>query len=130
MSDFRLRKSEKLCDENSIAKLFTTGKTIKDYPLFVHYLEVEQEDEALKVLFSIPKKKIKSAVKRNLLKRRIRESYRLNKQDIRLLFEQRKSTLLFSLVWSSKEILPYKEIEKKIIAILARLSGMHEKNIR
>ncbi|MBN2729315.1 MAG: ribonuclease P protein component [Bacteroidales bacterium] len=130
MSDFRLRKSEKLCDDICIAKLFTTGKTIKDYPLFVHYLEVEQEDEALKVLFSIPKKKIKSAVKRNLLKRRIRESYRLNKQDIRLLFEQRKSTLLFSLVWSSKEILPYKEIEKKIIAILARLSGMHEKNIR
>jgi ribonuclease P protein component len=53
------------------------------YPFRVVYLEtVHSPATPLSILISIPKKRLKSAVDRNRMKRLVREAYRLNKNLI------------------------------------------------
>jgi ribonuclease P protein component len=85
MAKFTLKKKEILSGKKEIEELFTKGKSLFVYPLKVFYKFSPGTDPvAAKVLFSvsIPKKKFKKSHDRNLLKRRIRESYRLNKYEL------------------------------------------------
>jgi len=129
VSNFRLRKSERICNQILISEIFTHGKTIKDFPLFVHYLKTESGGEPLQVLFSVPKKKFKSAVKRNQLKRRMREAYRLNKLPLYETIKISEINLKLVFVYAGNDFFSFHEMEKKIIAILERLSEMHEKGL-
>jgi len=76
----------------------------------------------VQLLVVVPKRTFKHAVDRNRIKRLIREAYRTNKQ---LLWEKRSKDaqqLLIGFVYVGKTILPYAEIEKKLILVLHRLS--------
>lgn len=77
---FTFNKEERVTGEKRIENLFTNGSAFIAYPLRVVYLETAATSRfPLSVLISIPKKRIKSAVKRNRMKRLVREAYRLNK---------------------------------------------------
>lgn len=77
---FTFDKNERLSGTKRIDTLFKEGKSFISYPLRVIYLIHEQSSEAkCSILVSVPKKRIKKAVQRNIIKRLIRESYRLNK---------------------------------------------------
>ncbi len=85
MAKFTLKKKEILSGKKEIAELFTTGKSLFVYPLKVFYkISSKTEQHTGKVLFSVsvPKKKFNKSHDRNLLKRRIRESFRLNKYEL------------------------------------------------
>ena len=71
-------------------------------------------------MVSVPKKLFKRAVKRNLLKRRIREAYRLNK-DMLVSPEGKVTHVLF--VYVSKEIMEFSQIEKKVKDILTAVTN-------
>ena len=58
-----------------------------------------------RIMVSVPKKMFKRAVKRNLLKRRIRESYRKQKHELKV---TGGVDLLF--MYSTKDVLSYREI--------------------
>ena len=76
---------------------------------------------------SVPKYNFHKAVDRNLVRRRMREAYRLNKQ---LLYDNLAGTnvqLYFCITYTSKEIVPYNQIETKIILLLQRLIEENEK---
>ena len=75
-----------------------------------------------RIVVSVPKKMFKSAVKRNLLKRRIREAYRLQKQ----LLTGNGVDLMF--VYKSKDIAPYSQISDCVAAILKQISSKLHKN--
>lgn len=80
MGNFRFRKAERLSRDKWISNLFANGA-----PHFLHPLKfiVQQHPDpsypVTQVLFSVPRRQFKKASDRNLLKRRMREGYRLHK---------------------------------------------------
>jgi ribonuclease P protein component len=73
------------------------------------------------ILFSTPKKFLKRANKRNKVRRRMREAYRLNKSL--LLASDYPRQMQVALIYSSKEVLDYKTIENATKRILEKLRG-------
>ena len=71
-----LPKSERICGKTAVVSLFETGKSISAGCLRCKYL-VRADEAPSRIVVSVPKRNFKRAVKRNLLKRRLRESYRL-----------------------------------------------------
>lgn len=125
-----LNKNERLSGKTTIDKLFSLGKSKTFFPLRVQYTLVEARKTSAKasVLIVVPKRYIKNAVDRNLLKRRIRESYRKNK-SILSFPEGFNKTIEFSLLYLTKDIVEYEEINRKILLILPYLNEHIKKNI-
>ena len=118
--DFRLPKAEKLHSFGAIRRLFTEGKGGFVYPLrYVVYAESAEVSSA-EILFSTPKKFLKRANKRNKVRRRMREAYRLNKQI--LLSSTEPRMMQVALIYSSKEVIDYKTIENATKRILEKLA--------
>lgn len=117
--DHKLPKSEKLHSFGAIRRLFTEGRSGFVYPFrYVVYTE-EAEKRSAEILFSTPKKFLKRANKRNKVRRRMREAYRLNKEL--LLGSSESRHLQVALIYSSKEVLDYKTIENATRKILEKL---------
>jgi ribonuclease P protein component len=75
------------------------------------------------VLFSVPKRNHKRANKRNLLRRRTKEAYRLNKEVVTNIATERGKALDMALVYSVKELVPYKTIENAVRRILQEVGS-------
>jgi ribonuclease P protein component len=71
---------------------------------------------------SVPKRLFKRAVDRNLLKRRIREAYRLNKSVLDILLQETDRTIWLVIQYQHKEIETYQVIEKGVITGLSKLA--------
>lgn len=118
---FKFPKNERLCSKKLIDSLFANGKSIFLYPYRIKYLPASQfEVESNQFLISVPKKLFKRAVDRNLIKRRVKEAYRLHKSTF-LNTEDQKEFLLIAYIYVAKEILDYQQIESKLIESLKRL---------
>jgi len=115
---FGFSKEERLSGKKNIEELFTKGSSFRLKGFAVKYL-IRKEESANKILVSVPKKNFKRAVDRNLLKRRIREAYRLNKQ---LLTEKDSKHYVIGFLYISKSILTFHQIQDQLISILNRLN--------
>lgn len=120
---YTFKKEERLCNKKLIDGLYHSGSSFLCYPFKVSWLLNNGQDVCAQVLFSVSKRRFKNAVDRNLIKRRIREAYRLNKEDklYRALFAEDKK-IVFSLGYIGKGIEPYEVIEKKMLKLLNQLS--------
>ena len=117
MADETLSKSERLCGATSVAEVFEHGKGVTAGCLRCKYLVHEGSEELSRIVVSVPKRNFKRAVKRNLLKRRIRESYRRQKGLLNGTFD-----ILF--IYTSPEVLPYEVIFADMGALLAECRRM------
>jgi ribonuclease P protein component len=116
----RLTKNERLHSQKLIKELFDKGSSFFLYPFKVMVLESDFEDsETNQVLFSVSKKKIKKAVQRNLVKRRMKEAFRLNKQ---LLASNSNQKRIIGLIYVSSEIATFQVIQSKLRKILAAIN--------
>ncbi|MFO7655932.1 MAG: ribonuclease P protein component [Bacteroidales bacterium] len=119
---FFFRKEERIHEKILIQKLFTEGESFVMFPFRVLFLISEEEgNPPLRILITIPKKTIRKAVKRNLLKRRIRESYRLNKHKISNYLFAKKISLSLGFIYVDGQIADYHSIEQSIITILDKV---------
>ena len=119
-----LPKKERLCGKTGISMLLAKGKHGNVEGL--RYLcRKGTGNEVNRFMVSVPKKLFKRAVKRNLLKRRIRESYR--KQKHNLIIENGLDVLF---MYSTKEIMSYEQIYAAVGQIIDKInnSGKPKKN--
>ena len=108
-------KEERITHKGDIEKLFISGKKLNLFPFDIRYYSGNM-GSLNKVLISVSKKNIKSAVKRNLLKRRIRESYRLNKKQLS------NSGYSIAIIYVDNKILKFKQIDDFIKKVLKNIS--------
>lgn len=83
---------------------------------------IDAESRRVEVMFSVPKKFHKRANRRNLLKRRTREAYRLHREPLRERLQQQGATLRVALIYSTKECHTYKTISYAVQRILEQIS--------
>lgn len=117
-------KDKKLKSQKAIEKIFSDGKNFHRFPVRAVYFYDADLEQELKIGVSVAKKKFKKAVDRNLLKRRMREAFRLNQGNLKL---TGKLNIMF--IYSGKEILPYSEIEKSMIALFGSLNSISDVHI-
>jgi ribonuclease P protein component len=123
MNSNTLGHSERLKSEKSISQIFETGKSLSVYPIrLIYLLKFNEKDVPAKIGFTVPKKNFKRAVDRNLIKRRMREAYRLNKQI--LLEENNKlaSGLEIMLIYQGKTVEGFLKISSSLKNLLYKLS--------
>ena len=122
MNTFKLTKNERLCSTKLIGKLFAEGSSFYIFPLKIVFLKTPLDsDFPAQVSFSVSKKIFKRAVHRNLLKRRMREAYRLNKP---VFYEsiQANCQVTVMIIYTCKEIKEFAVIEKSMKKVLKKLS--------
>src|SRR5690606_16443749 len=115
-------KAERLCSEKDIQELFQKGSSFYLFPFKVLFLTNPEFPTTNQVLVSVSKRNFKTAVSRNVVKRRIREAYRLNKAQL-----SPATSLRIGFIYSHKEILPTREIFEKMVHVLKRISRLCEK---
>lgn len=123
---FTLSKQERLCSRTLIEQLFLGhSQHKKEWPVRVVYQVVKRKDEddaQTEVLMSVSKRYFKRAVKRNLVKRQLRESYRLHKSiltDVLALHPDTK--ILIAFIWLSGQTYDSVKVEKAVKAALEKI---------
>lgn len=118
-----LSKEERLSWKRHIDRLFTEGRSFVAFPLRVVYLLSNEEGMPVRVSFlvSVPKKRFKRAVKRNRIKRQVREAYRMHKYDLWESLEAKDKRMLIAFLYVDNELHSSVTMEKamtKAIRIL------------
>ncbi len=119
----KLPKSERLCSERRIETLFSGGRRGYAHPLKYCWLTAEaaEGDAPVSVMFSVPKKAFKRAWKRNLIKRRMKESYRRAKQALVEKTAASGRRIDIALICSADEIPDFKTIDHAVAKILEQI---------
>lgn len=111
--------SEKLKSKIIIDKLFTEGNNLKQFPLKLIYLPINNpEITTCKTGVSVPKRNFKKAVDRNYLKRLMREAFRKNKY---LVESNLKQNYALMFIYTSRKKHEYQEISDCIVQLLNKL---------
>ncbi|MDE7153230.1 MAG: ribonuclease P protein component [Muribaculaceae bacterium] len=125
MKQFGLSKPEKLCSKIAIDALFRraddTHATLA-YPLRAVWRcnpARKAHPETPKFLISVPKRKLRHAVDRVLMRRRIREAYRLSRREI---LGDLHLPVDMVLVYVADTVLPYSQIERATRRCLQKIS--------
>lgn len=140
MIGLRLYKIEKLRSEIAIGQLFdrrdSAAVSVMAYPLRAVWRVnpsrlAAMQDPGRKAascpqfLVSIPKKKLRHAVDRVQMRRRVREAYRLNRHLI-----PSDLTIDIAFIYIPTTLTPYADIEKSVIRILTRISQSLNPNLQ
>nr|MBD3622826.1 ribonuclease P protein component [Sunxiuqinia sp.] len=124
MHTFKLTKKERLCSTKLIEKLFEQGASFYIFPLKVVYLKTSlYSPHPAEVSFSISKRNFKLAVTRNLLKRRMREAYRLSKPAFYDSIPKGQQVAIM-FIYTCKEVKDYQSIEKGMQKALKKLGEL------
>ena len=128
---FGLAKTERICSKKLIETLFNSGagKSLSAFPLRLVYMLIERDTSAglmppvqAQMMVSVPKRYFKRAVKRNRVKRQVREAYRKNKQLVlSQLLDTPDKAVAMAFIWMDGKLQDSAFVEQRMINLLARL---------
>ena len=129
MKQYGLNKSDKLCSPTAIDQLFSRGadatqslqiKSAMAYPLRAVWRENDKRETGSQIQFliSIPKKRLRHAVDRVKMRRRVREAYRLMHKDFQ---SENHKKIDLAFIYVANELKEYQSIEKAVIRILQKI---------
>lgn len=122
MEGFTLKKDERLCSQRILGEMFTSGESFLVYPLKIVFLKTDSSQPfPVQAAFAVSKRNFKRAVKRNLLKRRMREAYRLNKPTLHEELATKKLHIAAMFVYIGKDTLEFPVIEKAMNSALKKM---------
>ncbi|MCL1850696.1 MAG: ribonuclease P protein component [Bacteroidetes bacterium] len=120
------RKRDKLKSSLEIDAVYRENHFLVSHPLKCYYSfsEINENKSNLRVAFAVPKRSFKHAIDRNIIKRRMREAYRLNYKKIleTFIIQDDKQLKLF-FIYTSKEIADFVNIEKSMLSVLNTVCG-------
>ena len=124
---YTFKKEERLCSTKLLDKLFHSGSSFLLYPFRVTWIPTTEQDALVQVVIQVSKRRYKRAVDRNLIKRRIRELYRIHKAShlYHVILAERPICLGISYI--GKEILLSNELEPKLLTALKTLVKEYQK---
>lgn len=123
MAQHSFPSDEKLKSSKLISKLFNEGNSHFSYPIkFMYLLDKPQQWSKPQVGVSVSSKIFKKAVDRNLIKRRMRESYRLNKSELLDFMKAENVSFYGMFIYIAKEVISYQEIENGISKIIQKMN--------
>jgi RNase P protein component len=124
MEGFTLKKEERLCSQKVLGELFTSGESFLVYPLKIVFLKTDAlQPTPVQAAFAVSKRNFKRAVKRNLMKRRMREAYRLNKTALYDEFAAKELHIAAMFIFIGKDIAEFAAIEKSMISALKKIAA-------
>lgn len=111
-----LGKEERLKSRKLIEKLYAEGNSVKKFPLRMVYIQTEHTSYfPAQVGVSVPKRIFKLAVKRNRIKRLMRETYRLQKE---IVYNNIDKPYVYMISYIGKEEIKYEELYVKMEQLL------------
>lgn len=121
--DYKLSKEEKLRSRTSVERLFGEGKSLMAFPLRAVYRLRQPGEAPAQFLITIPKKRIRKAVGRVTLRRRVRESYRLNRRQLlQPELDNHGLGVDIAFVYLDTSLAPYSVINEKMTSLLQRIA--------
>ena len=121
MKLFSLGPLERLKSRAALNDLFLHGKSFSFQGFRILYAPAEyNEDFPARAAFVVPSKTIKSAAKRNRIRRQMKEGYRKNKQDLYNILRKKKEGINLAIVYQGNTMIIKGEAEEKIIVLLQR----------
>ena len=111
-----LPKAERLCSRKALEELFGGGhRSVSAFPIRAVFMPTEEE--GVRIMVSVSKRHFKRAVRRNRIKRQLREAYRLQKH----LLQPAEGGLNVAFLWTSAELLPTAMVVQKMHNLLLRI---------
>ena len=118
-------KRERIVSRKLIEQLFSKGSShsTSAFPLRIVYLEKKREDgeEPVQILVSVSKRHFKHAVKRNRVKRQIREAYRRQKTRLIEMVPQ-DMALAIAFIWLADELLDSQQVDRSVKRLLEKVA--------
>ena len=126
---YTLPKEERIKSRTLIDMLFAGGKsrTMVAFPLRVVYMVKEREnlEPQTQMLVSVPKRCFKRAVKRNRVKRQVREAYRHSRQILIDRLNSRDEfdrSVVMAFIWLDDKLHETDEVSSKVTSLMTRVS--------
>lgn len=117
-----LPKRERLHLKRDLDLLFDNGQSFVAYPLRVVYLiSTTPREERAQMMVSVGKKYFRRAVKRNRIKRLVRECYRLNKHAWLSQLQEHNVWALVAYMSVSKEMPNHADVERAVLKSFRRI---------
>ncbi len=111
------RKNERLCSRQIIDKLFSGGKSVKQFPFHLVWYSGPEVIHPFQIAISVPRRCIHRAVRRNKVKRKMREAFRLHKNEWLASLKHPTAAML---VYLDSKDRPLEEMERKICLLFER----------
>jgi len=130
MEDFP--KYERICKESEIQSLFQKGAGFSSYPYRVVFLvrPVGDKPVTCRLLLSVSKKRFHHAIKRNRVKRLIREAWRKNKAKLYEICHRDTISIDVALVYNATVIHSYESMLDKTAKAVNELIKRYETSLQ